>query len=282
MTRAVARTLEQHHVVRVHDDAVVSAVRLSIRYLPERQLPDKAISLLDTACSRVGLSLHTTPARLQRLKEKKRYLESELTELKRELVVGGTGPELVDSLEIQLAEAEGELATLEQSWQQEQSLVQQLIKIEHELDSDWLKSGKENPQLKSQLKELQRQLQDMQGEQPLVHGRVDTASVAAGVAGWTGIPVGDMLRDEIQRLMQLEDRLQQRVIGQNSAIAEIARSVRIGRAGLSDPRKPVGVFLMCGPSGVGKTETGLALADQLYGGEQNLTVINMTEFQGGT
>ena len=139
--------------------------------------------------------------------------------------------------------------------------------------------GEENKTLKQQHRKLQQQLQNIQGEEPLVHGRVDTASVAAVVAVWTGIPVGDMLRDEVQRLMQLEETMQQRVIGQDSAISEIAKSVRIGRAGLSDPRKPVGVFLMCGPSGVGKTETGLALADQLYGGEQNLVVINMTEFK---
>ena len=279
MTRAIARSLERHHGVRVHDDAVISAVRLSIRYLPERQLPDKAISLLDTACSRVSLSLHTTPIRLQKLREEKRYLESELAELKRDLAVDSSDPEVIDSLEEKLAEVSSGLISLEESWEQEQSLVHKLTIIEHELDSNWLDRGEEDEELKLQLRELQQQLKDIQGEQPLVHGRVDTSSVAAVVAGWTGIPVGDMLRDEIQRLMQLEETLQQRVIGQNAAISEIAKSVRIGRAGLSDPRKPVGVFLMCGPSGVGKTETGLALADQLYGGEQNLTVINMTEFK---
>lgn len=279
MTRVIARTLEQHHGVRVHDDAVISAVRLSVRYLPERQLPDKAISLLDTACSGVSLSLHTTPAILQSSRERKRYLESELEELKRDLVVGSSEPELIEQSENQLTEVKKELTELEKNWQQEQLLVQELTKTEQELDAGWLASGEENPELKSKLKELQQQLHTIQGEQPLVHGRVDTASVAAVVAGWTGIPVGDMLRDEIHQLMQLEDSLQQRIIGQNAAIAEIARSVRIGRAGLSDPGKPVGVFLMCGPSGVGKTETGLALADQLYGGEQNLTIINMTEFK---
>lgn len=282
MTRAIARSLERHHGVRVHDDAVISAVRLSIRYLPERQLPDKAISLLDTACSRVSLSLHTTPATLQTQREKKRYLESELSELKRDSVVrgkGSSGSESVEDLKTRLAEANSSLARLEKSWKQEQSLVLELTKTEHGLDNHWLATGEEDKKLKKQLKKLQQQLKAIQGEQPLVHGRVDTASVAAVVAGWTGIPVGDMLRDEIQRLMQLEESMQLRVIGQDAAISEIAKSVRIGRAGLSDPRKPVGVFLMCGPSGVGKTETGLALADQLYGGEQNLTVINMTEFK---
>ena len=278
MTRGVARTLEKYHEVRVHDTAVVAAVQLSIRYLPERQLPDKAISLLDTACSRVALSQHTTPALLQNLLHQQRSLNSELAELKRDQATGADLSERIGEREEKLIQVTDRLGEVQQRWQTEQMLVSQVVDLESKADQQYQQSDAADDRLRIQLSELQ-QLSQCQGEEPLILAHVDAASVAAVVASWTGIPVGNMLSDEIQRLMALEERLQQRVIGQDSAIAEISKSVRIGRAGLSDPRKPVGVFLMCGPSGVGKTETGLALADQLYGREQNLTVINMTEFK---
>ena len=279
MTRGIARVLESHHQVRIHDEAVVAAVKLSIRYLPERQLPDKAISLLDTACSRVGLSRHTIPAELQVLQHRQRSYKAELDELYRDQASGAEVKERIAILNDQLLLVDSELTILHTRWNKEQFLVGQLTQLEEDIDHQYQQSVEIDNSLRNQLFELQQQLRECQGGQPLVFARVDSASVAAVVAGWTGIPVGDMLSDEVQRLMVLEDKLQQRVIGQASAIAEISKSVRIGRAGLSDPRKPLGVFLMCGPSGVGKTETGLALADQLYGGEQNLTVINMTEFK---
>ena len=279
MVRSVAATLEKHHRTRVHDDAVTSAVRLSIRYLPERQLPDKAISLLDTACSRVSLSRHTTPMRLQGVLQQQRYLLGELSELSRDQAAGLVEQDQVTIVKEQLEQVSQKVETLKKQWEEEQVLVEELVTQETAIDEQYLQTGTVNEALKKKQETMQEQLQKLQGQVPMVYPRVDADSVAAVVSGWTGIPVGDMLSDEIQRLLTLEESLRQRVIGQDQAIAEISKSVRIGRAGLSDPRKPIGVFLMCGPSGVGKTETGLALADELYGGEQNLTVLNMTEFK---
>ena len=279
MTRMVARSLEAHHNVRVHDSAVINAVKLSIRYLPERQLPDKAISLLDTACSRVSLSHSTTPASLEQLQEREGFLTTEISELKRDQVLGGDLSEQIDELLQQQSDNQQKLAELQTHWQQEQALAQQVFALEHRIDQQLSQGSNPSSEESEQLSELQQQLVELQGEKPLVLARVDIQAVAAVVAEWTGIPAGKMLRDDIQRLLTLEESLQQRVIGQDQALSEICRSIRIGRAGLSDPRRPTGVFLMCGPSGVGKTETGLAIADQLYGGEHNLTVINMTEFK---
>ena len=279
MVRSVAATLEQHHKTRVHDDAVISAVRLSIRYLPERQLPDKAISLLDTACSRVSLSRHTTPMRLQEMLQQQRYLRSELLEVSRDEATGLVEPEQVNVIKEQLEQVSQNVESVKAQWQKEQALVEELATQENAIDKQYQQAGTVDKALRKKQETMQEQLQELQGQAPMVYPRVDADSVAAVVSGWTGIPVGNMLSDEIQRLLTLEESLRKRVIGQDQAINEISKSVRIGRAGLSDPRKPIGVFLMCGPSGVGKTETGLALADELYGGEQNLTVLNMTEFK---
>ncbi len=279
MTRMVARSLEKHHTVRVHDSAVINAVKLSIRYLPERQLPDKAISLLDTACSRVSLSHNTTPAALEQLQEQERFLAAEITELKRDQAIGAELTGQIEDLVRQQTDNQKEMAELKEHWQQEQTLAKKVFELEQSIDQQMSRNEIITPELSKELFELQQQLTEFQGERPLVLARVDIHAVAAVVAEWTGIPAGKMLRDDIQRLLSLEESLQQRVIGQNQAISEISKCIRIGRAGLSDPRRPTGVFLMCGPSGVGKTETGLAIADQLYGGEHNLTVINMTEFK---
>ncbi|OED43355.1 ClpV1 family T6SS ATPase [Endozoicomonas sp. (ex Bugula neritina AB1)] len=279
MTRAIAHSLELHHQLRIHEAAVVAAVQLSTRYLPERQLPDKAISLLDTACSRVALSRHTTPVSLQNLKHQQQSLNSELEGLSRDSVVGANSSELINALKDKLSQVNHQFEVLQTRWKKEKALAEQVVDLEFKADTQYLQGNAPDDDMSLQLANLQQQLSECQGEQPLVFSRVDADSVATVVASWTGIPVGNILSDEIQALMSLEERLQHRVIGQDSALAEISKSIRIGRAGLSDPRKPVGVFLMCGPSGVGKTETGLALADQLYGGEQNLTIINMTEFK---
>lgn len=279
MTRKIARALEFHHKIPIHDEAVVAAVQLSIRYLPERQLPDKAISLLDTACSRVSLSRHTTPAEVQALQHRQNSLASELDELNRDKAMGVDLSEPVHTLEEKQRQVVSQLEAMQKRWQEELALVRQLSDFESQADTQYRQSGVIDADLATQLSDLHQQLLETQGEQPLVFARVDAESIAAVVSSWTGIPPGNIRSDEVRRLMSLESNLRQRVIGQDLAINEISQRVRIGRAGLADPRKPVGVFLMCGPSGVGKTETGLALADQLYGGEQNLTVINMTEFK---
>ncbi|MGI9282110.1 MAG: type VI secretion system ATPase TssH [Endozoicomonas sp.] len=284
MTRQVARVLEQHHGVRVHDEAVSDAVKLSVRYLPERQLPDKSISLLDTACSRVSLSQNTTPAELQKLEEQQQFLQSELTELKRDQGLGADLSERIDELEQALLDNQETSVQLHERWHKEKELACKLYDMERAIDqpepeSETDSSESSKPASTEVIRELTRSLAEVQGENPMVLARVDANCVATVIADWTGIPAGKVLKDDIQRLLDLEENLHQRVIGQNRAVTAISQNIRTGRAGLSDPRRPIGVFLMCGPSGVGKTETALAIADQLYGGEQNLTVINMTEFK---
>ncbi|WP_062268605.1 type VI secretion system ATPase TssH [Endozoicomonas arenosclerae] len=281
MTRQVARVLEQHHGVRVHDEAVSDAVKLSVRYLPERQLPDKSISLLDTACSRVSLSQNTTPAKLQKLQEQQQFIHSELTELKRDQTLGADLSERIAELEQALQSNQQISEQLEQRWLKEKELACKLFEMERTLDQSNESETTDNPvpATTEELRELANALREIQGEDPMVLARVDAGCVATVIADWTGIPAGKVLKDDIQRLLDLESSLHERVIGQDRAITAISESIRTGRAGLSDPRRPIGVFLMCGPSGVGKTETALAIADQLYGGEHNLTVINMTEFK---
>ena len=275
MVRGMVDSLANHHSVRVLDSAVESAVRLSVRYLPERQLPDKAISLLDTACSRVGLSARATPAPIAKLQQKRLYLEKELQALGSEQFCGADHSERQQKCHEQLADANKKLLELEDRWEQEKSLVEQVSALTLELEE---LEQPDNRQLEK-LQQLQAQLRDVQGEHPLVNGLVDDQAVAQVIESWTGVPATRMVSDETRRLLALEDTLQQRVIGQSRAISAISEAIRINRTGLGDSRRPLGVFLMCGPSGVGKTETALALADQLFGGEQNLITINMTEFK---
>jgi type VI secretion system protein VasG len=278
MLRGVAKSLSEHHGVFIREDAIEAAVQLSVRYLPARQLPDKAISLLDTASARIALTQGAKPESLESLEQRISYLESELEASRTEQAVFSGGADEIAILEEQLADYTEQLAKLQERWDQEQVLVTQLIELNEQLRAGY-KEGAVDPEQQQQLIALSEELKQLQGDKPLVHAMVDQQTIAEVISNWTGIPAGSMVKDEVAKLLSLEAEMHKRVIGQKTAISELAKSIRISRAGLTDNRKPVGVFLMCGPSGVGKTETAMALADQVFGGSDNLTVINMTEFK---
>ena len=269
MVRGLVETLEKHHNVLILDEAVRAAVQLSHRYIPARQLPDKAISLLDTAAARVALSLHTPPAHVQYLRQQLKAAEMEQALLLKQAQMG-IRPERGDALAARIVSLKTELAEAEARWQQELELVHTLQAHRQAAPGEYDEAA---------LQQAQTSLRTWQGEDPVVFPEVGAAVVAAIVSDWTGIPAGRMLKDEASQILELPERLAQRVTGQMNALAQIGERIQTARAGLGDPRKPVGVFLLAGPSGVGKTETALALAEAIYGGEQNLITINMSEFQ---
>ncbi|MDB6375070.1 type VI secretion system ATPase TssH [Photorhabdus bodei] len=282
MVRSLSRQLERHHGVLLLDEALEAAVSLSHRYIPARQLPDKAIALLDTTCARVAVSQHSQPAVLEDYRRQLDALQIEYEIVCREQQLGGDGDHSarLAQLDDQRHELQAE-QQVAQRWQDEMRLAQQIISLCQQLIADDEMSADDAPRLswQTQLQNCRQQLSLLQGEQPLITVAVDAHSVAAVVADWTGIPLGLMVKNEISIVQNLEHSLEQRVIGQQHALSIISERVRTARAHLGDPNKPVGVFLLCGPSGVGKTETALALAENLYGGEQNLITINMSEFQ---
>ncbi|ENH4361110.1 type VI secretion system ATPase TssH [Vibrio fluvialis] len=279
MLRGVAQSLRRHHGVFIREDALDAAVQLSIRYLPSRQLPDKAISLLDTACARIALTQGAKPEQIESLEQQLRYLNSELEALENEdtVLVGSA----VDrqSIKDTVARKQAELLTLTERWEQEKALVAEIKQLTGEIETRFHAGEAADPQTQQVLQGKLDELVQLQDEEPMVFPMVDAQVIAEVISGWTGIPSGNMVKEEVASLLSLEDSLHRRVIGQKTAINELAKSIRISRAGLTDSRKPVGVFLMCGPSGVGKTETAMALADEVFGGENNMTVINMTEFK---
>lgn len=291
MLRSTVSPLEQHHRVLLLDEAVDAAVRLSHRYIPARQLPDKAVALLDTACARVAVSQHAEPAQVEDCRHRIDALQIEGDIARREAKVGIGDPQRPQQIDAQLALLQQQLEQLTARWQEELALIQQIIDLRAQLHREGAESeptdqadDEQHPapsadELRAQLAKLQQQLSELQGEAPLIFAAVDANVVAAVVSDWTGIPLGRMVKNEIDAVLQLADTLNQRVIGQRHALDLIARRVRTSRARLDDPNKPVGVFLLAGPSGVGKTETALALAETLYGGEQNVITINMSEFQ---
>ncbi|SEJ80769.1 MULTISPECIES: type VI secretion system ATPase TssH [unclassified Variovorax] len=283
MVRGLVATFAAHHGVTVLDEAVRAAVTLSHRYIPARQLPDKAISLLDTACARVAMSLHTPPAVVERLRAQIAALRIELDLLARErLVAQGSEARssVVDAAKAKLSAAVDELVLQEARWHDELASVQEIHALRRGEGGREEEAGCAGSKpLPAQLIALEHELLSRQQDASLVFAQVDESVVAAIVADWTGIPVGRMVKDEVAAVFGLQGRLDQRVIGQGHALAAIAERVQIARTRLSDPNKPVGVFLLAGPSGVGKTETALALAEAMYGGEQNLITINMSEFQ---
>lgn len=270
MVRGLVDTLEKHHNVLILDEAVRAAVQLSHRYIPARQLPDKAISLLDTAAARVALTLHTPPASVQFLRQQLKAAEMERSLLQKQEKMGIQSDERRDVLTARIFSLNDELTASESRWQRELELVHTLQKLRlAESDADD----------KTTLQQAETALREWQGDAPVVFPEVSAAVVAAIVADWTGIPAGRMVKDEASQVLELPARLAQRVTGQDGALAQIGERIQTARAGLGDPRKPVGVFMLAGPSGVGKTETALALAEAIYGGEQNLVTINMSEFQ---
>jgi type VI secretion system protein VasG len=278
MMRGVVAAMEKHHRVLVLDDALQAAVKLSHRYIPERQLPDKSISLLDTACSRVAVSQHATPAEVEDCRRAIEALRTELQILTREAGVGIENAPRRASVAASLAQESNRLETLEKDWQAEKALVAEILALRAQL-REALQDASSRDEALSRLQALQAELALVQSERPLILPSVDEQAVAAVVAGWTGIPVGRMVKDDITAVLELDRVLAERVIGQDHALEMIARRVQTARAGMENPGKPVGVVLLAGPSGVGKTETALAVAEALYGGEQNVITINMSEFQ---
>jgi type VI secretion system protein VasG len=295
MMRAIVPALERHHGVRIQDDGVHSAVRLSHRYLPDRQLPDKAVSVLDTACARLALGQNATPATVEGAQRRIDDLAVQQRVLERESALGTDHAERLQKIAQQRAATEAELVTLKQRWEQESELVTRIRALREQIerlvsgepaapagDGDGAEpkaDGPSIPSLRGELKELTAQLELLQGEDPLIPVTVDGELVGQVVSGWTGIPVGKMLRDDLAMALELEKHLENRIIGQNHALEIISHRIRTSKAGIEDPQKPIGVFLLVGPSGVGKTETAITLSDLLYGGEQNLITIAMSEFQ---
>ncbi|WP_157269363.1 type VI secretion system ATPase TssH [Azohydromonas aeria] len=277
MLRGIAGLLEKHHGVALLDEAVEAAVRLSHRYIPARQLPDKAVSLLDTACARVAVSQHATPPAMQAAQRRLEALQMERDALAREQAIGLDAAERRRTVEAAIDAEHAALATLQQRHAQEKALVERLLVLREQLRGQ-LDADAREPLL-AELEPLQSSLRALQGEAPLILPTVDAQAVAGVVQDWTGIPVGRMVRNELQAVLALSQTLQRRVLGQEPALDAIARRIQTSRARLDNPDKPIGVFLLCGPSGVGKTETALALAEALYGGEHNVITINMSEFQ---
>jgi type VI secretion system protein VasG len=277
MLRGLVATLEKHHKVRILDEAVTETVRLSARYIPARQLPDKGVSLLDTACARVSMSQASIPAPIEDCTRRLSLIATELKAIGREVATGGDHEKRNAALNAEAVEVEARLAALNERWEKEKALVEQIRTLRETLEEP--EEGADTVTALAQLTQASADLAALQGEHPLVHPVVDGNAVAEVVETWTGIPLGRMAGDELQAVMSLQERLQERVVGQNHALAAIAQAIRTNRAGLADPRKPIGVFFMAGTSGTGKTETALAVADLLYGGEQNLTTINMSEFK---
>ena len=341
MLRSMASVMEKHHQVLLLDEALEDAVKLSHRYIPARQLPDKAISVLDTACARVAVSQHATPSEVEDCQRRIQALEVEIRIIEREDTVGIDTKDRQDTAEAQRQGAQAQLAELEIRWGQEKKLVAEILELRSQLrgsthkvegtgskleqaveeietqeDSEQTKqiqaiqeiqkglaseennierieestnaeqanlneelSSEQREECLCRLKTLQSELEALQGESPLILPSVDGQAVASVIASWTGIPVGRMVRDEVGAILKLSETLNERVVGQKHALDMIAKRVQTSRAGLDSPDKPIGVFMLCGPSGVGKTETGLALAESLYGGEENIITINMSEFQ---
>jgi type VI secretion system protein VasG len=305
MLRGISAELEKHHGVLILDAALEAAVSLSHRYIPARQLPDKAVSLLDTACARVALSQHALPAALEDLQRRIEVLGIESGIAGREAAIGVGEHQRVEDIAAQVAAAQAELDLLEQRRVEEAALVERIVALrkllspaavpvqaeaeeeteeETEAEEEAADIAPSEPErtpeeIRAELDQAQDKLVQLQGESPLILAAVDAQAIATVVADWTGIPIGRMVRDDAQSVLRLGEILSARVVAQPDALETISRRIRTARARLDNPNKPVGVFLLCGPSGVGKTETALALSEALYGGEQNLVTINMSEFQ---
>jgi type VI secretion system protein VasG len=277
MLRALVPVLEKHHNVRINDSALTAAARLSHRYIAGRQLPDKAVSVLDTACARVAIGHNAVPGAIEDLRRRLDALAVEARVLNREVSSGADHAERLAAIDLSRTKAEAKLAVLEARWDRESALVGKIRGLRNEIEASG-EVGERSEKL-SEIGTSMAELEQLQGQTPLVRVFADTEAVSDVISGWTGIPVGKMVTNEIQSILDLPAQLQQRVIGQDHAMDSIHQRIQTSRANLEDPNKPVGVFLLIGPSGVGKTETALALADLLYGGERNLITINLSEFQ---
>lgn len=324
MMRGIADKMEEHHNVRILDEAIVECVKLSHRYITGRQLPDKSVSVLDTACAKVAIGQGSIPAPIEDAKRRIQNLTSEINALERETVTGADHDARLGELKEDLAKTEEEFKKFTEQFEKEKALVEQIKAVRRKLEMTRL-DGKladvvsgsaagngseataaataeadappagddaaavapapetaaplDTEAAKAELKRLTEELKALQGEDPLIQPVVNGQSVAEIISGWTGIPIGKMVADEINAVLNLADTLRERVLGQDHALESIAQRIRTSRAGLTDPKRPIGVFMLVGTSGVGKTETALALAESLYGGERNLISINMSEYQ---
>ncbi|WP_321894815.1 type VI secretion system ATPase TssH [Paraburkholderia heleia] len=300
MLRALAQKFETHHNVTILDAAIVDAVKLSHRYISARQLPDKAIAVLDTACARVALAQHDTPPQLEAARHRLRALDDELLRLRTEAVLGANHTQRLATLDAEHAHNAALVETLEARWRDEAAAVREILAVRARLaaldaaprdgngeqeppDSAEVNETNEavdpREDLAAELARLESGLEAIRDDDPMVPVCVDSKAIAAVIASWTGIPVGKMLADEAHAVRTLKGRLAQRIVGQDAALERIAMRIQAWRAGLADPLRPVGVFLLVGPTGVGKTETAYALADALYGGERNLIVIDLAAYQ---
>ncbi|WP_207005585.1 type VI secretion system ATPase TssH [Trinickia mobilis] len=287
MLRGVAAKLEAHHGVAVLEAAIVDAVKLSHRYISGRQLPDKAIAVLDTACARVALAQHDTPPQLEAARHREHSLHDELARLRQEMVMGANHAGRLAALDAEHQRNAALVRELNARWQAEAATVREILAARGRLASlDHAQRAAPDSAQSEQLEDLAAELARLESgleaireDDAMVPVCVDSKAVAAVIASWTGIPVGKMLADEMHAVRTLKARLAQRIVGQDAALDRIAKRIQAYRAGLTDPLKPVGVFLLVGPTGVGKTETAYALADALYGGERNLIAINLSEYQ---
>ncbi len=278
MMRGVASALATHHRVELLDAAIRASVTLAKRYIPDRQLPDKSVSLLDTACARVAISQHAVPPHVEDTRRAIEALETEKSLIVRESAIGIAVGDRGTEVDHAIAELREKLGGLEKRWQSEMGLVERIRGLRDALRKPSGAAGDTADRLK-ELASVEQELGSLQGESPLVLPAVDEQAVASVVSDWTGIPIGRMVKNEIEAVLNLGAILGQRVIGQDHSLELIAKRIQTARAGLENPNKPLGVFLLVGPSGVGKTETALTLAEALYGGEQNVITINMSEFQ---
>ena len=296
MLRGIVASLEKHHNLRILDEAVLATTKLSHRYIPGRQLPDKAVSVLDTACARLSLGQNATPPAIEDAMRRIDDLEVQKRILERESTVGADHTERLVQIEEHLLSTKVSLETLRIQWEKEKALVEQIRSIRAELEGTAdgkkpeaeVKEGEAKtevaskpaiPATRENLAQLESELSALQGENPLMRVCVDAHIVGEVISAWTGIPLGKMVKNEITSVLELDQQMKKRVIGQDEALSAIATRIITSRANMDDPVKPVGVFLLVGPSGVGKTETAIALSDLLYGGERNMIVINMSEFQ---
>jgi type VI secretion system protein VasG len=275
MLRGLIGPMEKHHKVRIADSAVVAAVTMSQRYIPARQLPDKAVSLLDTACARVAISQTTIPAAIEDAKAAIASLASEKKALQSDADLGADSGQRLADIDAEITALQTKLATLEADFETEAAIVKEVLDLRAKVGE----AGEDADEKRSALKGKIGELGTIEPDRRTIYPYVDDQAVAAVVSDWTGIPVGRMVADEIETILNLPSVLNQRVVGQSHGLQMIAKRIETNRAKLDNPNKPIGVFMLCGPSGVGKTETALTLAEALYGGEQNVITINMSEFQ---
>jgi type VI secretion system protein VasG len=285
MLRGVVPALEAHHNVRITDDGLDAAVRLSHRYLPDRQLPDKAVSVLDTACARLALGQQATPAPVENAQRRLDDLAVQSRVLEREAALGVDHHDRLTAMAKERALVSEELARMTARWEEERGLVERIrgvrarLEAAHDAATTGGAAGGDLEAQRAELKTLTAELERIQGDAPLMRVAVDASIVGEVISGWTGVPVGKMLRDQLSMVLQLERHLGARIIGQDHALEVVSRRIRTSAAKIEDPNKPKGVFMLVGPSGVGKTETALALSDLMFGGEHNMVTINMSEFQ---